>query len=352
MIKKAVRGFGLIINSLLVLVLSSGVAWGMYYATNKLPIRRYFSANYTNAVWDWSNILNKQPGTLNNLAEFMYMHQLNAVYVDVGTYEENILNSQDKQQADANKLKLMAAIERYVMALQKRGIRVYAAAGDTQWSDPDKRYIPLGILSFVQDYNTHHPKATLAGMEFDIEAYNQQGFSDGSETVKTLVLVDYLDMVERLVQANAAYMHKTAKQLDLGFAIPYWFDDENGNIPSITWHDKTGPTLYHLLDQLNTLPKSNVVVMAYRNAARGNDGIIAHARTEVDYAQAKAPRVRIMIGQETTSVDPAKITYFGSSRAELSAQFGYVKDEFKSSGVLGGIAINDLTGYQEMQDGN
>lgn len=351
MIKKVIRRLGLLINGLLILCLSTGVAWGMYYGTTKLPIRRYFSTNYTNAVWDWSNILSKEPEALNDMADFMHMHQLNAVYVDVSAYKD-VLGDTDTQQAAADKQKLTAAIERYVTALQKRDIRVYAAAGDTHWSDPDKTYIPLAILSFVQDYNAHHPAAQLAGVEFDIESYNQEGFSDGSETVKSLVLTDYLDMVDKLVRANGEYINKTGKQLELGFAIPYWFDDENGNIPTIAWHGETGPTLYHLLDQLNTLPKSNVVVMAYRNAARGNDGVIAHSRTEIDYARTKAPRVQVIIGQDVTNVEPAKITYFGTSRTELSAQFGYIKDEFKDSGVLGGIAINDLSGYQDMQDGN
>lgn len=351
MIKRIVRRLGLLITACLILCLGGGVAWGLYYGTNRLPIKRYFSTDYTNAVWDWSNILEKQPKALQNQANFMHLHQLNAVYVDIGRYAD-VLDEKNKPRAAADKQALISAIEDYVTVLKERGIKVYAAAGDTDWSDRDKHYIPLGTLAFVQDYNMQHPNAQLAGIEFDVEAYNQSDFAGGSATVKTLVLTDYLSMVGELVKAEQAFTLKTTQQVELGFAIPYWFDNENGNIPSVTWHEKTGPTLFHLLDQLNTLPKSNVIVMSYRNAARGNDGVVAHSRTEIDYAHAKAPKVRVLIGQEVTNVEPAKITYYGSSQTDLSAQFGYVRDEFKTSGVLGGIAINDLAGYQAMSDGN
>ncbi len=349
--RKFFRRVGLTISALLILVLGAGVAWGMRYGVDKLPIRRYFPNNYTNAVWDWSNIQTKKPKALQDMASFMHMHQLNAVYVDIGIYAD-ILNGQDTQRRTSDRQKLETAIDAYVTAMQERGIRVFAAAGDTSWSDGDKQRIPLGILAFVQEYNTHHRDAQLAGMEFDIESYNQEGFSTGSETVKSLVLVDYLTMADRLVQANGEYVNKTHQKLELGFAVPYWFDNENGNIPSVTWGEKTGPVLFHLMDRLNSLPQSNIVVMAYRNAARGNDGVIAHARTEVDYARLKAPRVRVIIGQEVNDVEPAKITYYGDTRTELSAQYGYVKDELGRSDVFGGLAINDLAGYQAMEDGN
>jgi hypothetical protein len=89
--------------------------------------------------------------------------------------------------------------------------------------------------------------------------------------------------------------------------------------------------------------------MAYRNAARGNDGVIAHSRTEVEYAQAKARNVRIIIGQEVTEVEHAKITYYGQTYTELSNEVRYITDEFRGATVLGGIAINDLAGLEEME---
>lgn len=347
--KRLLYRVGAILGACTILVAGAGIAWSMHYGANKLPIRRYFSTEYTNAVWDWSSPLNRSSGELKELSNFMYLHQLNAVYVDVSVYV-SIEQNKDTHRRTTDKQRFNEALKRYVLALQRRGIQVYAAAGDVHWSDPDKHHIPLSVLAFAQEYNADHPEAPLAGVQFDIESYNQTGFSEGSALVKSLVLVDYLVMVDKIVQANLDYIDSTQQELELGFAIPYWFDNQNDNIPSVTWRDQTGPTLFHLLDRLNDLPKSNVVVMSYRNAARGNDGVIAHSRTEIDYAGARAPRVKVIIGQEVTDVEPVKITYYGQSRTELSAQFKYVKDEFAPSGVFGGIAINDLMGYREMFD--
>lgn len=350
--KKIGRGLYLLISALLVIGLGAALAWAMHLGASKLPLRQYFPTSYTNAVWDWSDPEAKSQQDINNLSDFMYLHQLNSVYIDVGDRYESILNTTDPAQKAAEQQRFENSLNAYVGTLGKRGIKVFAAAGDVSWSEPDNQHIPLAIMRAVEGYNEHHPHAQLAGMEFDIEAYNQPGFSDGSMTVKSLTLTDWLDMVDQLAAEDTSYVHHTSHSLELGFAIPYWFDDENGNIPAITWHNQTGPTLFHVLDRLNQLPESNVVVMAYRNAAKGNDGIIYHARTEVEYATSKAPHVHVIIGQEVNDVQPAKITYYGESMAELSGQVTLVEDEFRQDSAFGGIAVNDLPGYQQMTDGD
>lgn len=352
MIKKLSLKFFAFLTACLIVIGGAGVAWAMYEGVNQLPLRQYFPREQTNAVWDWSNPLSKTQSDLDTIAKFMYLHQLNAVYVDVGQYAAIQNGTDSNSQKPSKQKQLDEAMERYINTMEKRNIKVYAAAGDVNWSNPDQWDKPLSILKAVQQYNNTHPDKRFAGVEFDIESYNQEGFADGSTTVKTLGLTDYLNMASMLTDETARYIKQTSQPFELGFAVPYWFDNQNGNIPAITWHGKTGPTLYHLLDNLNRLPNSNVVVMAYRNAARGNDGMIYHSRTEVEYAQAKAQRVNVIIGQEVNDVEPAKITFYGSSATELSSQVKIVVDEFRQTGALGGIAINDLAGFQEMESRN
>lgn len=330
---------GRALSALLIIAIGVGIAWTMHDTASRLPLRQYFATSYVNAVWDWSNPLQKNQRALDDLSDFLYLHQLNAIYVNVDGY---IVEGADTDQLD----KTMYG---YIKTLQKRGVAVFAAGGDVSWSNRENWGKPKALLAAVDRYNTTHPDAQFAGVEFDIESYNQEGFASGSLTAKTLVLTDYLDMVDMLA-GEVEVMNKAGKKLELGFAIPYWFDNQNGNIPSVSWNGKTGPTLYHLLDRLNSIEKSNVVVMAYRNAARGNDGVIAHARTEVEYAQAKAPNVGIIIGQEVGDVEPAKITYYGETTTELSSQVKAIEEEFKNAKTLRGIAINDLAALQEMQE--
>jgi hypothetical protein len=325
------------------------LAWIMYGGASKLPLRQYFPRNQVNAVWDWSNPLNKTQTDLDRISNFMYLHQLNTVYVDGGQYlsieHSKASDNQKKEQQQA----LDKAISRYIGTLKGRNIRVFLSGGDTTWSNHDQWNNPQDLLKAAKTYNANHATTPLAGVEFDIEAYNQTGFADGSITAKTLVLTDYLDMVNMLAKNVSAYNKTASHQLEVGFAIPYWFDNENGNIPSVTWHEQTGPVLYHLLDCLNQLPKSNVVVMAYSNASSANDGTINHSRTEVEYVQAKAPHVKVLIGQEVNDVEPIKITFYGQSSTVLSSQVRFVSDEFQSTSAYGGIAINDLAGFEKME---
>jgi hypothetical protein len=288
-------------------------------------------------------VQNKNGIQLQTTSDFLYLHQINTVYLDAGRYADLSATTSSTQRND-----LDSAYVRYISTLAKRNIKVYAAAGDPSWSDRDKWQKPAAVLTNVERFNAAHPNAKFAGIEFDVEAYNQQGFDTGSQTVKGLVLGDYLDMVDYLSNLSGGYMQKSNHAFDLGFTIPYWYDNENNNIPNVTWNNQTGPELFHLLDRLNKLPHANVVVMAYRNAASGNDGVVAHARTEVDYASAKAPNVSVIIGQEVNDVEPAKITYYGKSSTELSSQFKTVEDQFKTSDAFGGIAINDLAGYTQL----
>ena len=334
-----------LITTLMIAVLGAGLAWGMNRGVQKLPIRRYFTDTQTNAVWDWSNITNHTAQDLQDKAVFLSLHQINKVFVDINSYVA-ISQNQDLYAKTDEEAKLTKSVENYVSAMNKRGIKVFVSAGDTEWSKPENQAIPLAIQQFAFAYNRSHP-VKLAGVEFDIESYNQPHFAAASFTEKELVLNEYLDMVDRLATAQSTYIKESGdKNMELGLAIPYWYDNENHNIRSVSWHDKTGPVLFHVLDRLNVLPRSNVVVMAYRNSASGNDGMVYHSRTEVEYAASKAQNVNILIGLEVNNVEPAKITFYGQSYTEISSQVKVLDTEFKDKKVFKGIAINDLSGYQ------
>lgn len=336
------------ISAVLVIAIGASLALAMNAGVKKLPIRKFFSQTHTNAVWDWANIHNRTPQDLQQISDFLYMHQINTVYVDISSHSDT-LQIQNQSEKEQKTQELEASIERYVTAMEGRNIKVLAAAGHTDWSKPENQWIPLGVQQFVFEYNNKN-QHKLAGIEFDIESYNQSHFEKASFTEKGLVLTDLLDTVDQLATRQQEYINQTNQQdFELGFAIPYWFDNENQNIKSVTWKDKTGPALFHIMDRLNQLPASNVVVMAYRNAALGNDGMIYHSRTETDYAQSKAQNVKVLIGIEVNDVEPEKITFYGRSYTELSSEVKQLYAEFDQKQGFDGIAINDLQGYEQMK---
>lgn len=345
--------FGALLTVLLILAIGTGMAYAMNSGMKRLPIKKFFSQTSTNAVWDWSNITNRSANDLQEVSDFLYMHQINTVYVDVSSYAD-IIKMPDGEDKTKKTEELDKSLENYVKAMKRRNIKVFAAAGHTDWSMAENQYIPLGIQQHIFDFNNSHADK-LAGIEFDIESYNQAHFAEASFTEKGLVLNEFLDTVDKTATAQQNYINSSdQKDFELGFAIPYWYDNENQNIKSVSWKDKTGPVLYHTLDRLNQLPKSNVVVMAYRNAALGNDGMIYHARTEVDYASSRAQNVNILMGIEVNDVEPEKITFYGRSYTELSSEVKQLYAEYNQqdkASSFHGIAINDLQGYEAMKDG-
>ena len=334
----------ILLSAFIIIIAGSSLAYAMQKGTKKLPITQFYSPKHTNAVWDWSNPLNRKDSVITDTAVLLKSHQINTVYTDVSIYE-SISEKSDRAQRNLQIEQLQKLLSNYIKIMNNNGIAVIASAGDSAWSKPSEQHIAVSLLKFVQDYNGTHSNK-FNGMEFDIEAYNQKGFPEASMTEKSLVLMEYLDTVDALAGTTEKYIASSNdKKFELGFSIPYWFDNENKNIESLSWHDKTGPALFHIMDRLNKLPQSNVVVMAYRNAAQGNDGIIFHSRTEIEYAQSQARKVRVIIGIETTNVEPKKITFFGKTQTELSSETTLLTEAFNNSGVLGGIAINDLPGY-------
>jgi len=332
------------ISALIIIVGGMGLAFAMQKGSEKLPISQFYSPEHTTAVWDWANPLNRDGSAIKSTAELLQEQQINTVYTDISIYQD-IRNIKDENEKLARLGDLDESLELYVKTMNAHGIAVYASGGDTSWSKPSERDIPKALLAYVHDFNATH-ESKFSGMEFDIESYNQEGFAEASFTEKGMVLLEYLDTVDMLATQTEGYIARTDdKTFALGFAIPYWLDNENGNIKSVEWHGKTGPALYHVLDRLNKLPQSNIVVMAYRNGAAGNDGIIFHSRTEIEYAQAQAQQVNVIIGIETTNVEPVKITFYGKTQTELSSEVKLLDEEFKGSGVYSGVAINDLAGY-------
>ena len=223
---------------------------------------------------------------------------------------------------------------RLITALHGSEFRVYALLGSAplrtqEYILPEKRAAAVKMFGDVLAYDAaSDPAARFDGLNLDIEPYLLDDWSGQ----KPLRARQYLDLGAEFMRMKKA----AGATLAVGPAIPFWFDGIE-----VEWNGATRPLSAHTQDLYDY-----VAIMDYRNFAEGRDGIIAHARDEIDHANAAGREV--VIGVETLDTTPPKITFFGKTIADLDAQLALVVRAFGADPSFAGFAIHHLAPYRAL----
>ncbi len=286
------------------------------------------------ATWLWTPPWQFNDARKEELLAFAAQEHISSIYIYSGDGITKDLH--DRQQVVAS----------FIISAHARGIQVQALGGDPDWSLPDYRSTPLDFFDSVLDYNRTAPaQARFDGIQFDVEPYGQEDFN-GRETKG---LQQYLDMADAIVAKYNTTAGLAEQGFKLGFTATYWLDGENAT-SIVSWRDQSakGAGLF-LMDELNQIANGYVVLMDYRNFARGDDGSIAHAQGEIDYASQYAPRVKVIIGQETTDADPPKVTFLGMTKEAMKIEMKRIAAAFISKTAFGGFSIHNLESYMHLK---
>ncbi|HEY9578067.1 MAG TPA: hypothetical protein VIR64_10370 [Pseudobacillus sp.] len=126
--------------------------------------------------------------------------------------------------------------------------------------------------------------------------------------------------------------------LPLAVDIPFWFDEKSYS---------------------NTLGKGRlsewvianmdfVTIMAYRDTAAGQNGIIEHVRNEMNFAAAKNKKVSI--GVETISSAEADfVSFYEEGEMYMWEQLDSTRSYYKQLSSFNGFAIHSLHGWMKLQ---
>ncbi len=285
-------------------------------------------------TWLWESIESLSTEQIDDIFRFSSKNNINIIYLRIDDYID-IYESKDKFKLE----KFNKNNKRFIEEASKFDVKVQALAGDKTWSQPDYRYITVLLLDYVKQFNLNNKKG-FSGLQFDIEPYNMDIYKKD----KAGVLNNYLITIDNLLKIYKENILSFGKDFKLGFTIPYWFDNENNNNVSLNWHDKFKPVAYHIFDMLNKYDNCYVVIMSYRNFAKGNDGSIAHAISEIEYADKFTPNVSIMIGQETVKTKIKKISFFNKNKMIFNEEVGELITFFDKYKVFKGVAIHDIWG--------
>jgi len=276
---------------------------------------------------------------------FLYRHGFDTVYIDLGDYIDVVESGNEERLAE-----LRHDLRRYVADASRLGLSVHGVGGGPNWTDEDLRYLGPLLVGLVADYNDGvEVRERLGGVHFDIEPYTDPRFFDDVEAS----LNAYLETVQDIVLAYREQATGAAnRHLQLGFAIPFWFDAGTEAPGPVAFNGVTKPAAFHVIDMVRDLRRAYLVVMSYRNVARGADGSIFHARKEFVYASLVRAKSGLVVGQRFTPAESAesiKTTFHDGSRRDFEQAAERIVGAFGHLPQFRGLSVDDLDAYMAVR---
>ena len=295
-------------------------------------------------AWVWKSPLEISDDTWREWLSFCKEEGIQSLYLDIGSVadiEELHDSSQRKEKEDAFTKRLQILVAQAA----KEGVKVQGLAGNNTWADPAYYYIPEKIVGFVASYNqASPPESRLAGMQFDIEPYQQPAFENAGSRPK--ILQNFFRLLERLTDL----MKNNAPDVQFGIAVPYWLDGESDRAQPLSWNGHSQVPVFHVMDIMARFSHAYMVILDYRDTADGKNGSIEHASGELAYARAHTSNLRVLIGQETSYTKPASISFHGHPKADFKKALVALVRAFSDNPSFGGFAIHHLESYIQMRE--
>ena len=278
------------------------------------------------AVWVWEDASTgwlDDPAYAGDAIAFLRGRGISTVYLYVEPYPASNRLANDP-----------AAYRVLLSRLRANGIRPHALLGSGHlnsdaYTAAQRRAIAEAQFQGVLDYNAGAlPAERFEGVSLDIEPHLLKAWSNKQATL----LVQFLDLGRSLMDMKR---RSGQSALQVGPAIPFWYDGLR-----VKWNRRTQYMHEHVLDVFD-----HAVLMDYRDHADGSDGIIAHARAEIDAAALRGKRV--VIGVETADNEIAKVTFFDNTDAQLELALAQTASAYAGHAGFGGFAVHHFESYVE-----
>ncbi|HEV2894659.1 MAG TPA: hypothetical protein VG411_12960 [Actinomycetota bacterium] len=135
--------------------------------------------------------------------------------------------------------------------------------------------------------------------------------------------------------------------LQLGFAIPFWFDGRGDAPGEVEFGEETKPAAFHVIDLISDLRGAYLVVMSYRDFTRTSNGSIAHARDEFRYAASIGARSGLIVGQQYGPAPQGeqRTTFNGQPRWVFWRAAAEIAVAFRRYPQFRGLAVDDLDAF-------
>ncbi|MEH6941077.1 hypothetical protein [Bacillus sp. JJ722] len=215
--------------------------------------------------------------------------------------------------------------KRFITSMHDIGVDVYALDGGPDWgitNHEDKDHFLNWFVNY-QDGATNKEK--FKGIHLDVEPY----LLDEWKTIQDDIVKKYISLITKVKAVT------THTKTSLGVDIPFWYDkivlkNEKQNMSLAQW-------IIHNVDE--------TTIMAYRNFANGNNGIIDITAKEVDWAEQAGTSLYIAV--ETVKLPEKHTSFYQKGKNEMSKELEKVSDHYKDR--ISGIAIHHLESWKDLK---
>ena len=279
-------------------------------------------AGPTRSLFVWDSAVTATPAARRALVDFALERGIGRLFLD----------------ASAVGYRQSGAIEEHTALADEvhaAGIELFAAGGYPWWGVSDTAALPSQPTGHGEGWDFYEAIATSGvpydGVLDDTEPYLAAPDDWQARTAERAQ--DYLDFLHGVRARTGA--------LPLFATIPFWYDQDPAYDLALDGEQAPRPLNAHVAGIAD-----GVVVMAYRDFARGAGGILEHTAGEL----ALGPTV---IAVETTYLgdDPVsdKLSFWQEGEAYMESELALVSRDLRREPNLAGFAIHDEPGYRALR---
>lgn len=246
-------------------------------------------------VWNTHDLLRRESDA-QELLEFCRQQRIGEIWLQV-LYaletERDSSHSELGRPGTVRRIELRQTddLRRFLRSAHAQSLAVHALDGYPEFAQREFHKVPLGLVDTLIAFNAAVPAAErFDGIHFDNEPYLLLGWQDPGRREE--ILRDFLEL-------NAECQRRIREQSTMRFGvdIPFWWqerDEATGRIAGeVEFRGKRQAASFHCIDLLD-----NVGIMNYRDTADGADGMIAHGRDLLAYAD-RTNGATVCMGVET-----------------------------------------------------
>ena len=256
--------------------------------------------------------------------DFLKKHGLSVILVQIET----------DYSGETPVLKYREQLKALLEQATRQGVIVHALDGDPGFIYPPWPEKLAGQIRAISEFNaTLSNNVRFAGVHYDIEPYALEAFK--KDETRLDVCKAYLTALQTLARTARA------QGLEFSVDIPFWFGSSERLKPFTA--QGTGTLLEHVAHIVDWFG-----IMAYRNIASGEDGILAHSEEEINIMEelGKKAWIGVELGPNKGN-NPPKITFWNRPPAECDREIKEVESQMAARKGYGGLLIHSYEHYRE-----